>query len=75
MVTKETIDAVVKDRSAIVQNAINTKCAAGRMTSTFRNSMNTFANLVFYEPGWHWEIREQTNGRPDFVVRAYTPEN
>ena len=73
MVKLETLEAIIADRSAIVQNVINHECGAGRMSPQLAEEINGFANLVFYEAGWDLRIAEKVNGKPEFFVQSFDP--
>lgn len=74
-VTRETLDAIVKDRTSIIADLIVKATDGGILTAGQRDYIEHLAGLVFYEPGWEWRLAEQVTGRPEFFVTSYNPSD
>lgn len=66
-ITKENLDAIIKDRESIVRNYIKNEV-------TDIGAINYFASLVFFEPGWDYRVEPVINGPTEFHVLTYDPE-
>ena len=74
MVTVESVEAIERDRSGIIQAAIERECLAGPQPPALMEELEGFARLVFYEPGWHWKFAESVTSKPHFFMISWDPQ-